>query len=283
MSKKLCEFCRSPGPFNDEHIIPQWIAKAVGGVYPDGEFRQPDLKHGTKVFKNTFGWKTRAVCAGCNGGWLKSLEDETAPILRPIIDGSGWERDSDARRLINEEEQAVVARWAYKTMLTSELQLRRTQGLVVPKDEYKRFYRDRTPGKVQIWLSAYASAGLGWNGHMALSVNRMRIRVPMTDAHKNESIMQQLLAPSADGYVTSLQLYSAVLHFVGHFGTADVWAEPNTPGLLIPIWPIEAPVVEWPPDLACDDKTLGEFPATIKRGAYTVNESAGDRIDRDRS
>lgn len=49
------------------------------------------------------------VCAACNGGWMRHLEDAAKPILVTLMDG---QRTIDS---LTKEQTALVSKWAVKT------------------------------------------------------------------------------------------------------------------------------------------------------------------------
>jgi hypothetical protein len=50
------------------------------------------------------------TCHGCNGGWIKAIDDAAAAILKPLI-------RSDHAVEMSSEEQTIVAAWIFKTVL----------------------------------------------------------------------------------------------------------------------------------------------------------------------
>jgi len=282
-NRTRCAFCRSTGPFNQEHVIPEWLGKAIAESCPGGGvITRPGAGAGPMVeFVNTFGWKTNQICRECNGGWMKALEDEVLPVLRPLVTGDEWNRTRDAPVSLDAEAREMLARWAYKTYLVAELQLRKTEGLVVPRDEYWRFLGDRKPWQCQIWMGLYASIAVGWNGRSALAVRRFRFGVPVrTLAIGPPSSLAQLLAPRAAGYMATIQVGAVVFHLAGHLADSEYAHAPCQEGLLLPIWPDPDVEPTWPPMLAFDDATLETMPTRPAFGGIQVDPSltvtAGD-------
>lgn len=278
-----CAFCRSGGPFDQEHIIPEWLAKAVGESYPGGGLiTRPGAVGGSTIeYANTFGWKTNQICKGCNGGWMKALEDEVRPVLRPLVTGEGWNRRGARQVTLPAVEVGLLAQWAYKTYLVAELQLGRTEGFVVPREEYHRFFAERIPWQSQVWIGMYASVAVGWNGRSALAIRRLKFGVPVrTLSVDPPSFIAQLLAPRKPGYAATIQIGSVVFHLVGHFADTEYANAPKQDGLLLPLWPEPLLDLTWPPMLAFDDTSLDDFPTKPSVGGLQVDPSltvtAGD-------
>lgn len=94
----------------------------------------------------------KRFCANCNSGWMSNLERETIPILEPMI------LFEDFRRTIglSPRDQAILARWAYKTTLVLDFAFP-DQPTWIPTSWYADFYRRRWPPNrgVVIWVTTY--------------------------------------------------------------------------------------------------------------------------------
>ncbi|WP_417220935.1 hypothetical protein [Arthrobacter sp.] len=54
----------------------------------------------------------KVVCGDCNGGWLSNLEEDVAPILKPLMSGES--------KHMKTAERVLLARWAMKTAFMVE-------------------------------------------------------------------------------------------------------------------------------------------------------------------
>jgi hypothetical protein len=61
-------------------------------------------------------WQVKCVCGGthltCNGGWMKSIEDQAKPIMKDLIVGN--------ERRISPDEQKIIATWAILKVIIAE-------------------------------------------------------------------------------------------------------------------------------------------------------------------
>lgn len=118
---KFCVFCGEPGGTR-EHIISTAVQKRMqlAGVKieigvreedVDGEFREA---HGLNEFV------TRRVCAACNNGWMSQLEVDFLAAAGPLIEPE-WPRLESEFLGEAVKKREVIARWAVKTAITSNL------------------------------------------------------------------------------------------------------------------------------------------------------------------
>ncbi len=91
-TKVLCIFCNQRKPRAKEDIISAWLSKELnptGKVFTDFFTDipgQPVTKR-TEQFGNLATLKLKRVCVDCNGGWMSRLEEDTRPLLEPLIRG----------------------------------------------------------------------------------------------------------------------------------------------------------------------------------------------------
>ena len=55
----------------------------------------------------------REVCTSCNTGWMEQLERAARPVLEPMLLGAA----PGTSRVLNPDQQAILATWAVKTSL----------------------------------------------------------------------------------------------------------------------------------------------------------------------
>lgn len=140
-----CRFCNAQ-TVTKEHGWPQWIRRAV----PSPPKRVAHVTRGETVAPRrrlgpSFDSVIRCACADCNNGWMASLEDETKPILLPLIVGE--------TRTLDDAEQELLARWALKTAMVVEFV--HPKGLAIPASDRHHLREGRLPRYAQIWVARY--------------------------------------------------------------------------------------------------------------------------------
>lgn len=147
---RTCIFCGG-SPTTKEHLWPDWARRLLGDVEPlshrqharqDG--REPiDREWRTPPFRTT----VKAVCAGCNNGWMSRLESRAKLLLLPMLEGRGRELHQDGQR--------TLAAWALKTAMMVEHTLG-PEKRVVPEEEHAYLLEHEHPSEhVVIWMATY--------------------------------------------------------------------------------------------------------------------------------
>lgn len=96
----------------NEHIFPRWLLAEFGVEKEVVTGTWEDHRSGTVVDTRVQALQNLVagrVCANCNNGWMSDLENETKPILLPLV---------RRRRLLDslrQDERQVLARWSLKT------------------------------------------------------------------------------------------------------------------------------------------------------------------------
>jgi hypothetical protein len=95
----MCPLCLTNPANTQEDIVPQWVRKRIRklGVYIGNQV--PSLR--------------MPMCEHCNGKLGRKYENETAPILGPMMDGMD--------RVLSPSDQEIVGRWIIKTALLASL------------------------------------------------------------------------------------------------------------------------------------------------------------------
>src|SRR5207249_4087328 len=104
-----CIFCGKGGPFSREHVLPNWTAELIGLRRVEVRRRVLDGPPTTWQKVGSFGHTVTSVCVRCNTGWMSDLEDDTKPILSPLI----YPREKRDVRL-TPDEQIILAAWLWK-------------------------------------------------------------------------------------------------------------------------------------------------------------------------
>jgi hypothetical protein len=89
---RRCIFCNAIG-VTVEHVWPKWLRAFVPATATSHNFLT-GLIHRTRPDRELRTWAgdpqsrgVKAVCQGCNGGWMSRLEERAKPILLPLLAG----------------------------------------------------------------------------------------------------------------------------------------------------------------------------------------------------
>ncbi len=167
MTNVLCIYCASNGKRAAEHVWPQWVrrhAKVTMGIDPPNkqqyqgsqEHRDaPPMRSGGRKGGSRLSLTIPNVCKDCNTGWMHGLEDDTKPILTPMIEGKA--------RKLSVADQRVLFAWASKTALNfafwSESSFRSPVPAHLAHDLYARRDTREPTEHVGIWVTAYEPLG----------------------------------------------------------------------------------------------------------------------------
>jgi hypothetical protein len=238
MARHLCVFCG--GRVNSkEHVIPGWIDGVFRG-HPRKK-RIGDLRHVLREHNGDKAWTgkflsltVRCVCRSCNNGWMDhEIERPARPSLEPMILGGPVTLDRTA--------QERVAAWAIKTAAMTQLARSGPQPL---RDDLRAALYERhvAPAACRVWLAALVRTPnpLTWGSVRGL---------PAIGAHDPATATGQMeLATIAIGQL--------VLHSLRWSGVElDELVLPHAiEQLVLPVWPVEAPEITWPPDAVLDGR-----------------------------
>lgn len=139
-----------------EHVFASWIREHFPGISHGDHVRRlvnedTDRSggHEGKVFEIV----VRRVCADCNHGWMREMDNDVRPLIEGMLDGQA--------RSLSIVEQTTVATWATKMMLTWQAANIRRQ-CVVGDELYRWFERHRQPlPGSRIWLCHYTDTERG--------------------------------------------------------------------------------------------------------------------------
>lgn len=101
----------------------------------------------------TFALVSRKVCATCNGGWLRELEERMQPLM------AGFAADDPIT--LSADEQANLALWAVTASLIAMSQDLTACDFADP-DLAREVYRARLPTRgIDVWLGANQHGEMG--------------------------------------------------------------------------------------------------------------------------
>lgn len=202
-----------------------WLREKIGNIGPflHQMAGVPDTEINTPVRK------AKVVCQDCNNGWMSDLENETKPILSPMV--------ADLALHLTEHDQNVLTRWTVKTAMMLDASSRRKGESCHAQALRERLRTHKeVPRLTAIWLGRffrhelYSRAGRGW-----FTVNE--------------------IPKAAHGCVTTFIFgYLVIQSMTIHAGAE--YTEENFPRIraafgpwdrtLVQIWP-NTGIVNWPP------------------------------------
>jgi hypothetical protein len=227
-----CPFCDGADP-TDEHVYPQWLSKELGAI---GQLVDRRAPRGPRRLRTID--LTAPICGACNNRWLSVLENDTKPILAPMVRGEDRRLDLD--------EQRLLATWALKTAMMFDLA---SGSPVIPAGFFQALRQRRQPLESKfVWIAGYHGSLAAWAQHTPL-------RLGIADDQP----------PNA--FVTTFTTFHVVFQVIGHFtrGGMDFKDDRIYKDVLAQIWPPRLEVVDWPPQqVAFNDEWLETLAASIK-------------------
>lgn len=140
---------------SDEHVVPRWVRKALQISEPVREFSGTTYVGAAETLAIVF----HEVCVSCNTGWMESLERAAGPVLGPLLLGAA----PGASRVLDPDQQAILATWAVKTSLL--LALSKFRGLDygwVPVSTLQWLYRHHDtrmpPPGTRVWMAGFSTS-----------------------------------------------------------------------------------------------------------------------------
>lgn len=146
---RACIFCGGPKPTR-EHVLPVWITAVLPGK---GSFFFE--QQGKRWSSKDAGKTVKGVCASCNNGWMSQLENEAKPLLTPAIRGEPL--------ALSVADQRIVATWAAKTALMSELGRLVAPAEFVSRQEHQHLFLHRVPAPgTYVWMAGCRGTKSVW-------------------------------------------------------------------------------------------------------------------------
>jgi hypothetical protein len=245
--------------FNEEHIVGKQFAKALDLPYPLAMMWADYWRMEQKLLSVVINDR---VCEGCNGRWMRKLDDRVRKLMGPsITDGAPVD--------ICSVEQLRLARWAMKVALLLMLWVHdecakhpellaatharepgRTDEPYVPVEHFADVgKRHRPPDGVLIWIGAASDE--------------------LPDFFSSVSALSRPAEPSPErfGYYAMFALRHLVVYVIAGIQDPDsglVGFDPTNlaPGKLVPIWPRSTGPVHWPPAQKITAADVGNLTAS---------------------
>ncbi len=226
IQRKQCLFCENYVN-SKEDIFPLWLLEIVGNRQ-DMHKAVSDLP--IKIQKGSSVLRIRTVCETCNNGWMSKLEQDTIPVLRPLL--------VDLSVRLSPEQQSLLASWAMKTGVVLDSIYKHTR--FYQKEECKNLRENRTiPTGTVIWIGRYFGSGL----HAGLSDFSL-------DSPPHRKIANGCVITFVLGHVV-FQILSARPRPEHKERRVNVEYRPGSwDKLLTKIWPNADSQIAWPPPLS---------------------------------
>jgi hypothetical protein len=134
--------------FGDERILRHDY------VHPEHGRRRPPKR--TKYFAI----KARRFCKGCNGGWMKQIDQAIRPALAAFATGTPITLDA--------VQQQTLTTWTVKTVLGYQ-SIEPDDLRFAPHSMYREFGRTHAPpAHAQVWAGANSHGQPAWQGSHSL-------------------------------------------------------------------------------------------------------------------
>jgi hypothetical protein len=249
-----CIFCqKDDSEPSKEDVLPKWMARqfpnkkksrftGLTGTFGDSEWPTKEIDT-----VGRFGWEAEGPCRQCNNGWMSRLENETRPILRPLMHGEDCH--------LNSSQVLTLAQWALKTAIMSE----RLQDEFPPfftKRNRIDFFESRTiPPNTFIYAAHYLGEAATYNIGGPLEIvfpgtTKKGVGCSFTFAVGQLALQVFSLRPP-QGFKGPLPLQ------------VDVPARWENAHL--PVWPVALAGWHWPSTPALDDRSFRDFATRMAR------------------
>lgn len=220
-----CPFCQFPTtPLTAEDIYPKWFLREL-------KRREARMFRNGRWTRRIVG-PTTPVCGDCNNTWMSVLEKDTKDIVLAM---------TEQTRLIDVEDQELLATWATKTALLLDIA---GGNPVIPKGFGHDLNIKRRPHPaIQVWIAAYSdsSSALVMHRWNVLEVDRDRAMASYITFTIGR-IAFQVFFPFLKGSLAPLDDFA---------------------GNVVGIWPPKSRHIDWPPNYYFDKVSLE---ALAKRG-----------------
>lgn len=237
-----CAFCGADEA-SEEHVFPRWISRAL---QTRGELTIR-RDHGPQPVR-LIPVVTNSVCRLCNNTWLSVLENDTRPILEPMLFAD--------RAALNPDEQRILATWAFKTALM--LDLAGDQQIAV--GFHREFAIARQPPRdALVWIGGYM-------GPMAVVALEQALQLGAPDDELPKALVST--------FTVGRCLFQVAQHF-----TRGGWELKDTRPIargLHRIWQPRGWAVEWPRrQFGYSEQGLAEVAGRITEDSHSNDAHLG--------
>jgi hypothetical protein len=243
--QKRCIFCNGLG-VTKEHIWAEWLnpylPKSIVNheIYSETIF--PDRTEATikKRSGSPQSGRIRRVCRCCNNGWMSLLQEDTKPILLPLVLG---EVSS-----LHKNNQSKLAAWIAMFTMVSEFIDKTETRIGIPATE-RLFLKEKqiVPPNWKKWIGNYRSEK--WKGvwlHSTIPIKSEK-HIPK----KHDSGLYLPNTQTTTFLVGKLYVHVLSSEIERITRSQDIRGAGRK--LLYRLWPIRSSPVNWPPPLTMSD------------------------------
>jgi hypothetical protein len=180
--------------------------------------------------------RIRCVCGTCNSGWMSVIQNQTKPILIPLLKGD--------RYTLRKRDQAILATWITMFTMVAEFRLRPGELAAISADERKQFMKTQNPlPNWKIWIGAIDDEN--WKGryiHTTLPVyspddvvKRTENNVPVPNTQTTTFTVNKLYVHVLSSSVVEIDRQKISQRFVQR------------------VWPLLTKTIKWPPRFLMPD------------------------------
>jgi hypothetical protein len=231
-----CVFCGMTGSLSREHVVAKWLRKALQIREPVREFSGAMYIGKAETLAIVF----HEVCDSCNKTWMEALEAAVRPVLEPLLLGAA----AGERRVLDPDQQAILATWAAKTGLLLALSKFRGKDYGwVPADTLQWLYHHHgllmPPPGSRVWMSGLMTSDVPASVQAACLYDDDRNPAAQCVTFSVGCVLLQVFAPSlADADISP---------------DIEIWLAPASAyqSALLQIAPSGSPV-RWPPQAVID-------------------------------
>jgi hypothetical protein len=213
-------------------VFPDWLRKA--GLNGEG-IREYSGSDGVSRFQagGPFSKKIKIVCGLCNSQWMSGMELAAKPLLVSMF------RSGDGQLRLDEDDQLVLVRWAFKTAAVLTQVDGRAPFPSALRREFRRTNQPPANCFVRIGTASLTNQALG------LQVGEFKHR-----RHNAEVRVDGGLNQSGPAYVSRFRLLNVVFEVFGiDIPTVQIDVAPSEDlsRALLPLWPRQHDHIWWPP------------------------------------
>lgn len=256
-SSTPCVFCGTAGSLSTEHVVPKWVRKILQPNQPVLEFRGDTRVAASETLAIVF----HEVCVNCNTGWMETLEQATRPILCPLLLGAApgtW-------RVLDPDQQAILATWAVKTSLLLVLSKFRDQDhgwIPISTLQWLWHHHGRRmpPPGTRVWIGGLSTADTPASVQAACLYDAAQRPAASCVTFSTGCVLFQVFAAEQKDADLSL--------------ATDAWLAPAHPyrTALLQIAPSRAPL-RWPPYVVFTDANRQNLAGRLGQGFVPNSES----------
>jgi hypothetical protein len=261
---RRCIFCNASG-VTIEHVWPKWLRAYVPATAKQHAALSGLIhrQHSERAIRRWAGDPQsrgiKAVCRGCNGGWMSQLEERAKPVLLPLLAGQP--------RVLSQDDQRVLASWATMHVMVAEFFAPERIG--VPDIDRHLFWMTRQPlPNWKIWIGNYRRGKwVGYWVHNALAIGEEYV------SYSSEGAVARSNTQTTTFVVGQLYIHafscSSMPELVDKITLGSLGIKK-----LAQIAPVKESVVVWPPDAMTNgdaDRMAGEIFTELNR----IGDAAG--------